>query len=352
LGRENGNWHWYALGGVFCALAHLTRADGLLLLVVLLIVALWPFGSFSWRHSLTAAAVGLAAYLLVMLPWFVRNMAEIGTPLPLGGTQAIWLRGYDELVNYPAGANARDFLNWGMDHILQSRWDALRSNFGTFIAVETWVIMSPFVLIGLWKRRKTPFLLGLIFYAVGLHLVMTFVFAYPGYRGGLFHSSSALLPFWAILGLLGLDDTIDWMAKTRRWQRAQAQLVFNAALIVLVVVLSLSMFARRVADWNNNGAFYKTLAADLPLDAVLMINDPAALYYHTTLAGVVIPNAEPEVVPEIAARYGVTHLVLDVNRTQPFNGLFMGQETRPFLRLYSQTDDVRVFEITAGEKDE
>lgn len=358
LGRALKNWRWYALGGAFCALAHLTRADGILLLVVLLVVAFWP--PFNWRSSITAAAVGLAAYLVVMLPWFVRNTAEIGTPLPLGGAQAIWLRGYDELVNYPPGANASDFLKWGLDHILQSRWEALKNNFGTFVAVETWIVLSPFVLIGLWKRRNMPFLLGVILYALGLHFVMTFIFAYPGYRGGLFHSSSALLPFWAILGVLGLDDAINWMVKRRRWEKAQAQMVFNSALIVLAVVLSLSMFLRRSTDWNDTGTFYETLATDLTPDAVLMINDPAALYYHTQLAGVVIPNAEPDVVPEIAAQYGVTHLVLDVNRTQPFSSLFWGEETRPFLRLYrlydqgtsDLADDVRVFEITAGENGE
>jgi hypothetical protein len=89
---------------------------------------------------------------------------------------------------------------------------------------------------------------------------------------------------------------------------------------------------------------------------VLMVNDPAALYYHTGRSGVVVPNADPDVVPEIAARYGVTHLELDVNRTEPFTGLFLGHEGEkkwPFLRLYKlydagtadRSDDRRVFEI-------
>ncbi|HEX3052918.1 MAG TPA: hypothetical protein VHP83_19825, partial [Aggregatilineaceae bacterium] len=34
-GRVVGDWRWYALGGGLSALAHLTRADGLLLLIVL-----------------------------------------------------------------------------------------------------------------------------------------------------------------------------------------------------------------------------------------------------------------------------------------------------------------------------
>ncbi len=63
-----------------------------------------------------------------------------------------------------------------------------------------------------------------------------------------------------------------------------------------------------------------------------MINDPAAFYYHTKLSGVVVPNASPDVVPTIARRYGVTHLILDKNRTAPFSGLYLGTEQRDFLQ--------------------
>jgi hypothetical protein len=46
-----------------------------------------------------------------------------------------------------------------------------------------------------------------------------------------------------------------------------------------------------------------------------MINDPSALYYFTGLSGVVVPNAPPNVIPELAKRYGVAYVVLDNNPT-------------------------------------
>jgi hypothetical protein len=218
------------------------------------------------------------------------------------------------------------------------------------------VILGPLVLAGLWIRRREPFLLGVILYGLGLHLAMTFVFAFPGYRGGLFHSSAALLPFWAAIGPVGLDASIGWMARRRRWRSTEAQLVFSSALVVLAVLLSVTIFLQRVPGLNSNADFYRTLAADLPDDAVVMVNDPAALYYHTGLSGVVVPNADPEVVPEIAARYGVTYLVLDRNRTRPFTALYLGREERPFLRQYivygamaGPPDVTRVFEIVPQE---
>lgn len=359
--RETQARRWYAASGVLAALAHLTRADGLLLLFVVVLVALWPSGdssrSGSWRARWARAGWGVLAYMAVMSPWFVRNMGEIGVPLPSGGVQTIWLRGYNELVNYPPSVSAADFWDWGLSNIFQSRWEALVTNLGTFVAVETWVILAPFVLLGVWQLRRAPVMAGVVLYAVGLHVAMTFVFAYPGYRGGLFHSSSALLPFWAVSGIVGLDRAIVWAARRRRWPQAQAKRVFGGALMVLAVVLSVGAVAQRLDGWQENGAFYRTVVDTLALqpDDVLMVNDPAALYYHTGRMGVVVPNSSPEAIPEIAAKYGVTYVVVDVNRTDPFTGLFYGTDQYPFLEPVADwsyergtpdpADDIRVYRV-------
>ncbi len=349
-GRETGSWRWFAVSGAASGLAHMTRADGVLLLAVAGLVAVGP--DRTWQKIARAWATLLGTYLLVMLPWFARNVSEIGSPLPTGGTQAMWLRGYNELVSYPPDASAATFWDWGLENILRSRIEALNSNLGTFVAVETWVVLGPFVLWGLWRERRRAMVLGVALYAVALHLAMTFVFAYPGYRGGLFHSSAALLPFWAALGVSGLDEAIAWAAARRRWNTAQAQSVFGAATVVLAAAISVGVLASRLEAWNDNGAFYEGVVADLPPDAVLMVNDPAALYYHTGHAGVVVPDSEPDVVPEIATRFGVTHLVLDENRTAPFDRLYRGEESRPYLvSLGDLAGGLRLFAIDLAERE-
>ncbi len=359
LGRaaEGQQLRWYAVSGALGGLAHLTRADGVLLVLVLAGVAFWRPGPGHWTDGLRAAGVGLLAYVIVMMPWFARNLDVLGAPLPVGGVDTIWMRSYDELVRYPPGASAADFLAWGIGPILRSRLEALANNLGTFVAVETWVILGPFALLGCWRRRSLALVRGFAVYAAALHVVMTFVFAFPGYRGGLFHSSAALLPFWAALGAVGLDEGIAWAARRRRWRPAEAAVVFNSAAVILALALTLSALSAKLDGWNDNARFYRQIARDLPPGAVVMVNDPAGLYYHTGLGGVVVPDADPAVVPEIAARYGVTHLLLDVNRTAPFSGLFAGDDARPYLRLVrhygadtpERNDDRLVFEIVLGE---
>lgn len=334
LGRERRSPWRFLIAGALAGVGHLARADGLLLILIAAIAALLPGERVPWRSRTAWILVALLGYLLVMSPWFARNLSELGTPFPAAGAAGIWLRGYEELVHYPAQPSFRAFVEWGMDNILASRWLALRNNLATFVAAETWVILSPFVLVGLWQLRRRALIQVVIVYAIALHLVMTLVFAYPGYRGGLFHSASALLPYWAVTGVLGLDRAIEAAARWRGWSLGQAQRVFSTALVVLAATLSLYVLLARVPALNNNAVFYRTLAADLPSDARLIANDPAALYYHTGLGGVVLPDAPPERVLDLSARYGVDFLVLDENRTEAFAALYRDEVTYPFLRLH------------------
>ncbi len=352
LGRRNNDCRGFALAGVLAGLAHLTRADGVLLVGVLGLVALLPTRtadqSTPITRRLTFLAVGIGTYLLVMTPWFIRNLDATGSLLPVGGTMTIWLRGYNEIVNYPAAINASDFFSWGAGNILQSRWEALTSNLGTFVAVEGLIVLSPLIVIALVRRWRDPLLLPVWLYAAALHLAMTLVFAYPGYRGGLFHSAAALLPWWMVVGILGLDDTIDWIAARRRhWQPATARWVFTIAIIVLAAGLTFSIAAPRLRGGDSAGPLIRVAREVLPEDAIVMSNDPAALYYHTGLTGVVIPNAGPDAVRALATQYGLTHVLLDENRTQPLDDLYQGRETPPFLRPVTQdiAESVRVFEV-------
>ena len=304
----------YVLTGILAGLAHLTRADGLLLLLVGYAAALWPVRGEHYiaivRRVLPGLVIMTLAYLLVMLPWFAYNVAVSGTPLPVGGTQAIWFREYNDLFNYPSDSTPTTFFADGITPLFTTRWEAFTNNLATLIAVEGLVVMAPLMLLGLWLRRRDGFLRGFWIYALGLHLAMTLVFPFPGYRGGLLHSAAALIPWWAALGVAGLDDAVNWVARRRRqWRADSAKLIFSAALLAVAVFLSLSTgMANRVG--TGMPRLYDDLRADLPENARLMINDPAALYYFTGMGGVVLPNESPDIIPEIARRYGVRYLLL------------------------------------------
>lgn len=308
----------FALGGAFAALAHLTRADGVLFLIVGWVTIVWMLifdrqeGGSIFGKLISGGGVMSVAYLLVMLPWFARNLSLIGTAMPLGGTQTIWLTSYDDLFNFPPNNSPATLFANGVGVFLVSRWEAFTNNLGTFVAVEGLVVMTPLMLVGLWRRRHQAFLRPFWLYALGLHLAMTLVFPFPGYRGGLLHSAAALVPWWAALGVVGLDDVVDWMARRRRrWNATTAKMIFSAGLVGVAILLSWMIAIPNRVGPQTCSAFYTALRTQLPEGGRVMINDPAQLYYFTGLEGVVLPNEAPDVIVDIARKYAVKYLVLE-----------------------------------------
>jgi len=309
---------YWALAGALGAFGHLTRADGLLLPIAGALALLWPWRPAPLGRHLSELGVLSAAYFIVMLPWFVRSIQVSGAPLPVGGMQTIWLTEYDDLFRYPPNNSFTTFAELGIGGMLATRWEALAGpsgllsgNLGTFIAVEGMIVMTPFMLLGLWNRRRSDFLRPFWLYALGLHLAMTLVFPFPGYRGGLLHSAAALAPWWAALGICGIDDAVSWAARHRRhWNLITARRVFTGGLVAIVIALSLSL-GMRGAVVPAVPEIYGRLLETLPGDARLLINDPAALYYYTGMGGAVLPNSEPEVIHEIAVQYAIDYVVLE-----------------------------------------
>ncbi|HVU13760.1 MAG TPA: hypothetical protein VHD90_20930, partial [Phototrophicaceae bacterium] len=290
--------------------------DGLLLLIVAALAIVWIAWRERARHasplqgmilSLVALALG---YVLVMLPYFIRNMQAIGTPLPLGGTQSIWFSEYNDIFKYPPDSSPATLFANGLGTFISSRETALINNLGTFVAVEGLVIMTPLMLIGLWRRRRSAFLFPFWLYALGLHLAMTFAFPFPGYRGGLLHSAAALIPFWAALGVVGLDDLIEWVAlRRRRWNARTAKRVYSSALVLFAVGLSIYIGITGQSP-ARTPILYLELKQTLPANARILSDDPAELYYYTGMGGATLPNDPPQTILDVARRYNIDYLLL------------------------------------------
>lgn len=319
LMRREGQSLYWVMTGCLAALGHLTRPDGLLLLIAACYAA-FPVRGFvdllrqrEWSVCLRPLLLVILSYLLVMLPWFIRNVAALGLVLPTGGLRSIGFSQYDDLFRYTAKAVPALALDEGIQRLLEVRWTAALQGFGTFIAVEGLIVLAPFMLIGWWLRRHHPLLRGFTAFTIGVHLLMILVFPLPGYRGGMFHAVAALFPFWMALGVLGLDAAVGWVAIRRRaWNAVQAKRIFSMGALGIGVLISLSVAQSAHDDKSQElSSLYEKLRAVLPAGARVMINDPARLYYHLGHGGVTIPNEPVTVVPEIANRYGIDYLVLE-----------------------------------------
>jgi hypothetical protein len=169
---------------------------------------------------------------------------------------------------------------------------------------------------------------------------MTLVFAFPGARGGLFHSGGALLPIIYAAAVVGLDKAVDWVAARRRgWKAQTAKQVFGVGLVVLAMALSGLIYYQRVLKnntWNNADPLYPVIAAwmtQLHPDSVVMIGNPPAYRYHGGGLSVVVPNEGVETTLQAARHYHVDYLILDANHPMPLTELYHNPEAYPALSL-------------------
>lgn len=364
--EPEGVWRrfvWGLAAGALVGLAHLSRADGPLLLVAVGLV--WVKSVIPntctarsyWGLEIVHILLVMCGYVGIMMPWFVRNWVVSGAPLSTTGAQTMWLTTYDDLFSYGRELSLQSYLAWGWGNILRSKLDALWLNAQTVLAVFCMVFLFPLVLVGWWRLRRHPLYRLATWYAALLLLAMTFVFTFPGPRGGLFHSGGALLPFVFTAAAVGLDASVDWVAARRRaWDARLARGVFGVGLVGLALLVSGFVHYQGAlvgTRWRGETPYTRLVAwleAQGALGEVVMVGDPPGYWYHGGGPSIVVPNEPVKTVLAVADRYGAHYLVLDCNHPRPLASLYEGEETHPRLHLVgSLPGDVQVYLIQPPE---
>jgi hypothetical protein len=353
--QKSSKRYWFA-AGLMAGLAHLTRADGLLLLAVGGLI--WLLEIRGWRpetnkrfpiSSLQSPTLLFLGYLTVMSSWFIRNWLVWGRPLPISGGQTIFLTTYDDLFAYGRSFNLSHYLNWGWGNILQSKLEGLSIAGQTFVGVSGIVFLTPFIVWGWLKwwrdEEKRPLLRPMSYYMLLLFASMSLIFTLPGGRGGLLHSSVALWPWFMVLATAGLGFAVDWIAtKLPHWEPKKAKPRFAGLFVALAFIISATLFFAR-ADEGVEARVYAEMGEILPETAVVMVGNAPGFYYHTRLPALSIPNEPIPILQEAAAQYGVTHLLLDADHPQPLTDLYAQQTIPPSFRLLYSSEGYQLYAL-------
>jgi hypothetical protein len=369
-GLRDGQPLWFGLAGLAAGFGHLTRADGLLLLGVAIVAAvaqalprLRPatVQRGPRRAWLAAAALVLGGYILVMGPWFLRNWRAFGTPLPGGGASTMFLTTYDDMFAYGRPLTLQSYLDWGWGEILGSKAQALWLNLQRLWVENLLIFLLPFAALGLWLLRRERLLWPFALYLLLLFAAMTFLFTFPGTRGGLFHSGGALLPFFFALAGPGLEAILRWAARRLHgWHVRRAWRVFAAGLVALaMLVTALALWRAGVYNgaWNERDRGYAEIGTWLDQQdagqAVVMVGNAPGFTWHTGHIALAIPNEPLDTILAVADRYGARYVVLDRTRPRTTDGLYRGESADPRLSLRYRIDGeegaLQVYEITGGD---
>ena len=335
-GLKGDGWS-FAIAGLLAGLATLARNDGILLAGAIGLVWLadrlrwWRSrrGSRAWTHiddrppiPLLAGVLALVLFLVVMSPWWARQVAVFGSMSPTSSNgAALWLVDISEWNSITIDHTPARFLSQGLEAIVTSRLEGLVGALGNFAVMIGSVVLVPFLLLGALARRHAR--------DFGPWFVYTFVaFAgatllYPLHvPGGAFiHTAIGLAPHAAILSVEGVLLVVGWIAGRRRhWETGLAGSVFTWGIVGLVIA-SAAIFTGPVhAGWDATRQPRVALAAELDTLGVrredrLLTIDAGGFKYWTGRGGVVMPDDPIETIEAVARAYEVRWLVVERSDT-------------------------------------
>jgi hypothetical protein len=353
--------------GIISGLMHLSRADGLLwLLMALIAVLIFHKPGQSRISLLSSLGCILLGYILIMGPWFVRNSAVFGTPLAPGGSKMLWLNSYDQLFAYPASQlSLAAWWQSGLAAILKARLWSLGLNLASTLAVQAEVFLLPLIGLGLWHLRKNRCVeLAALAWLLTLG-AMTVIFPFAGARGGFFHSGAALQTVWWALAPVGLEQVIQWGRRKRGWNVAQAGSMYRMALIGLAVLLTAVIFWSRVIGgnagsamqrisgqaWGQENIAYSRIDNFLILQGaaagdIVMVANPPGFYLASGNPAIAVPDGDLNTVLAAARQYHAVYLILESGSVPagllPVYENPMGQLNLTYL---GEVGDARIFLI-------
>jgi hypothetical protein len=315
----------FVLGGLLVGLATLSRNDGLLVGGVLGLTFLYDRWR-AWRSNggrapaipWSAALACAGLFLLVMAPWWLRQLAVFGQLSPSTASgKVLFIRSIEEWNSITTPANLGWLLGQGIGPLIASRVDGLIAAVVIFTTLVANGLLLPFMVIGGWARRRSADFGPYLTYALILFSFSAIVSAVHVPGGTFIHSAVALAPHGYILALEGVAIAIAWIARRRpHWDRERATRLFTVVFVGIVVLAAIPGSLATSGIWDGVRVQRKAVAAALDLagaapDSRLMSIDAAGFRYWTGRGGVVSPNDPLETIQQVAEAYQIEWLVVE-----------------------------------------
>jgi hypothetical protein len=320
-----GSGRSFVIAGLLAGLATLARNDGLLVLASLGLAFVWD-RSRAWRSgglrqpaiSIRAAAGAVAVFVLVMAPWWARQLAEFGSLSPSAASgKVLFIREISEWNSITTPATLDHLLGMGLEPLIATRAGGLVAATMIYVTLICGLILALPLLIGGWARRRSLDFGPFFVYAAILFGFSALVSAVHVPGGTFIHSAVALAPYTYILVLEGIVVGVAWIAARRpSWNRGAATRFFSGAAIAFGLGAALLGALSVHATWSARRAQTAAVAAALdaagapPTDRV-MSSDAAGMKYASGHGGVVLVNDPLDTIHEVAQAYDIRWLVLE-----------------------------------------
>jgi hypothetical protein len=345
---------FFLLSSVCAGLAHLTRQDGVLLLLTLLLAIL--LSPLRGEAEATYVLLTMGLYLLILLPMIIENYRVFGSPFPPGPSKMMFLTDYEDHYSYSKELNLQTYLRWGIPNILQSKASGAVANAKVLYRAFLGSFLRVFVVVGILdlfafpdRRSKRRMCLPPLFFLALLFSFYAFVVPVGSGATGFTRSSMSIIPFLVVLAI----DT------AHRNIRSRAVVLLIVLLIGASSFYKSIQFAQETINTNNQiGQPLEALGEILENDAhernqkdiVIMTRNPWEVYHSTRNRAIQIPNEDLDTVYEVARKFRANYLLLPAPRSA-LEDIYQGEEVDPRFPYLAQIldSDMKLFRIELDE---
>lgn len=333
--KEDGRW--LALAGVLIGLAILTRNDGMMLIPAGVSGGLWLRWRRGYRvHWLQMVVAGIVV-VVVVLPWLIRNQAELGTLWPGSTARSMFVTDHEDFYAYSKAITLRTYLDQGLIPIAKKILFEMAAGVKLMITLEE-SIFPVAILAGLLeiifrpahnaedKRLDlAPFVPALCFIIL-TYGAYTVLMPYLSQGGSFKKAYLAMVPFLLIIGAQAVERHI------------RPRGAYPAVIGITLALLLANAVELTRDDFKTNNtqqAVFRDVKVTLDelqktddREIIVMTRDPWSLNYVTGYRAVMVPNESLDVILEVADRYGATYLLAPVPR-EAINQIDRGETTSP-----------------------
>lgn len=328
-----GDGRAFVLAGFLAGVLALTRNDGVLLGGTLGLIWLADRvrvirarrAARSWSRAeernpigVLAGLLALGAFLIVIGPWWARQLAVFGSISPTSSSgAALWIRDFREWNSIVAQPSLATFLAQGAGPIIASRLAGLTSALTIFSVLVCSVVLVPFLLLGVLAKRSSPAFQPWFVYTFVVFAGATLLYPVHVPGGTFIHTAIGLAPHAVILSIEGVVAFVGLLSARRRaWNRDQAGGVFLWGFVALVIGIAVVFGRPAQLGWDAVRQPRLELAAYLDAQAVprddrILSIDAGGIKYFTGHPGVVTPDDPIEVIESVARAYDTRWLVVE-----------------------------------------
>ncbi len=307
--------------GIVLGLAYLTRME-----------AVWlglAFGGATWLTTASlrrAARLGVAVAAiaaLVAAPWWLRDMAAFGTPLPGQLADNVFLTRNEQIFAYLDRPTLAGFLAQGAPTLLANVGSAAWHNLvGVLIVPAGPIAAIGLVTVALGLRRRSLRPVGALAMLIGAgslcYAATSVLFPVATLWGTFEHAAGPLHVGLVVAALIGADAFVARVRGWRSWPRANAWLAPAGLAFIGLPIAALTLAgaaANASADAQRISVLAQTLPvaleqAGVPADAPLISDHPIWLSEAMRRPAIALPDEPIDSLVRLARDFDAATIVV------------------------------------------